>query len=221
VQTSASKDGSLLEGLCRRPRGANVGFFRRNQLFARDAMSTKRKRGSPVDLDGLLPAEDFAAARAEDTLVAAALRRARVEHEKAAGSLDSVQQSQAFMKKMRVGSERALARCIKNRELIPQNELIEALGGKKRWVSEALRTGRLFSLKDGSGHEYIPAFFADDRYDRRALGRVVKALDDVPGESKLFFFTRTSSRLRMTALEALAQGRTIEVVACALEFART
>lgn len=183
-------------------------------------MSTKRKRGALGDLDGL-PAEEVAAALAEDILVEAALRRARVEPRTAAGSLDSIHQNQAFMEKMRVGSERALARRIKNRELIPQDELIEALGGKKRWVSEALRTGRLFSLKDGSGHEYIPAFFADDRYDRRALRRVMQALEGVPGESKLFFFTRKSSRLRMTALEALAEGRTIEVVACALEFAKT
>jgi hypothetical protein len=180
-------------------------------------MSTKRKRGSAVDL-GSVPAEDVAAARAEDIVVAAALRRARVEHEEPAGPADSVQQNKAFMEKMRVDSERALARRIKSRELIPKDELIEALGGKKRWVSEALRAGRLFSLKGPAGCEYFPAFFADDRYDRRALGRVVQALEGLPNESKYFFLTRKSQRLGTSALEALAQGRTMEVIGCAVAF---
>jgi hypothetical protein len=183
-------------------------------------MSTKRKPGSRIDLDSV-PAEEVAAARAEDIVVEAALRRTRAEQREPAGPPESVQQNEAFMEKMRVGTERALARRIKSGELILRDQLIQALGGKRRWVSEALRAGRLFSVKDSSGVEYFPAFFADNQYERRTLSKVVQALEGLPNESKYYFFTRKSIRLGMTALEALAQGQTMEVVACAIGFAKT
>lgn len=122
---------------------------------------------------------------------------------------DSVRKNAALRNEMRAGSTKALARRIKSRELISKAELIERLGCKKRWVSKALGAGRLFSLKDPSGSEYFPAFFADDRYNRRALGRVGQSLDGLPGESKYYFFNRKSVRLCMTALEALEEGRTM------------
>ena len=181
-------------------------------------MSSKRRSKLPVDLASL-PADDVAEAQAQDVMVAAILRRARTGQVQAGASHKSVRRNAEFMGTMRSGSDRALLRRVKNKELISIDELIEKLGGKRRWVNEALKAGRLFSVKDASGHEYFPAFFADVLYDRSALGKVTKALGGLPGESKYFFFVRKSTRLQATALEALAQGRTIEVVACAVGFA--
>lgn len=181
-------------------------------------MSTKRKPKLPNVLDAI-PADDVAAARAQDVKVDAILRRARAVPKASGLDPESGRQNTEVMRKMRSGSERAFRRRVKAKELISKEELIELLGGKRRWVTEGLRAGRLFSITDASGHEYFPAFFADTAYDRRALGRVTHALEGLPDESKYYFFMRKSARLQATALEALAQGRTMEVVICALGFA--
>lgn len=177
------------------------------------------KRSLPVDL-ATLPPEELAAAQAEDVKVKAILRNARKGQATSVTTPESVEANAEFMKGMRAGSERALLSRIKRKELVTKEELIERLGGKRRWVSEALRAGHLFSLQSPSGVDYFPAFFADDSYDRRALGKVSQALIGLPGASKYFFFVHKSTRLQMTALEALAQGRTMEVVACAIAFAQ-
>lgn len=183
-------------------------------------MSPKREPKLPHILDGI-SADEVTAARAQDVKVTAILRRARTEPTRSKVHPDSARRNAEFMDKMRLGSERAMARRIESKELVSKDELIAMLGGRRRWVKDALRAGRLLLLVAPSGLEYFPAFFADDRYDRRALGEVVQALDGLPSESKYYFFTRNSSRLKMTALEALAQGRTMEVIACALAFAET
>lgn len=183
-------------------------------------MSTKRKSKLVNVFDGI-PTDEVAAAREQDAKVATILRRARTEPKESEVNPDSARLNAEFMTKMRLGSAHGLARCIARKELVLKDEFIAMLGGRRRWVNEALRAQRLFSLKSPSGLEYFPAFFADTRYDRRALNRVVHALEGLPDESKYFFFTRNSSRLKMTALQALAQGRTMEVVACALGFAET
>lgn len=180
-------------------------------------MSPKPKSKLTNVLDGI-PADEVAAARAQDILVAAILRRARAVPKKSAVKPGLVQQNAEFMAKMRLGSARALMRRVKRGELVSKEKLMVMLGGERRWVNEGLRAGLLFSLSDPSGMEYFPSFFADERYDRRALSTVVQALQGVPSESKYFFFMRKSTRLQSTALEALAQGRTIEVMACAIAF---
>ncbi len=181
-------------------------------------MSTKRKSELANILDGI-PAEEVAVALAQDVKVAAILRRARVVPKESEVKPESARQNAEFMAKMRLGTARALVRRIKSRELVSKDQLIVMLEGKRRWVSEALKAGRLFSLTGPSGVEYFPAFFADDAYDRRSLGKVTQALEGLPDQSKYFFFTRRSTRLKATALEALAQDRTMEVVACAIAFA--
>lgn len=183
-------------------------------------MSTKQKLKLPNVREGC-PAAEVAAARAQDAKVAAILRRARTEPKESEVNPDSARQNAEFMAKLRLGSERALARRIESKELVSKDEFIAMLGGRRRGVIEALEAARLFLLRDSSGHDYFPTFFADDRYDRRALGRVVQALEGLPNESKYYFFIRKSSRLKMTALDALAQGRTTEVIACALAFAES
>jgi len=181
-------------------------------------MSTKRKSKLANVLDGI-PADEVAAARTQDVKVATILHQARTEPKESEVNPNSARQNAEFMAELRLGSARALARRIKSKELVSKDELVAMLGGRRRWVNEALRAERLFSLKALSGLEYFPAFFADARYDRRALSRVVQALEGLPNESKYFFFIRTSTRLQATALEALARGRTMEVVGCAIEFA--
>lgn len=183
-------------------------------------MSTKRKFKLR---DGLRSpsADEVAAARAEDVKVAAILRRARTAPIESDASPDLSRRSEEFMTEMRLGSEQALARRIESKELVSKDEFIAMLGDRRRWVNEALKAGRLFYLTAPSGLEYFPAFFADARYKRRALGRVAKALDGIPGASKYFFFTTISDRLGMTPLEALALRRTTEVVVCALGFAES
>lgn len=181
-------------------------------------MSTKRNSKLANRLDGI-PADEVAAAQAEDAKVSAILRRARAVPKVSDLKSGWPQQNAEFMAKIRLGSALSLARRIECKELVSKDEFIALLGGRRRWVNEALRAQRLFLLVAPSGVEYFPAFFADDRYDRRALGKVSQALNGLPSESKYHFFTRNSGRLKTTALEALAQGRTMEVVACALGFA--
>lgn len=183
-------------------------------------MSTRRKSKLANILEGV-PADEVAAAQVEDVKVSAVLRRARTKPKESEANPDSARQNADFMDNMRLGSERAFARRIESKELVSKEEFIAMLGGRRRWVNEALRAGRLFLLETASGLEYFPAFFADDSYDRRAVGKVVQALEGLPNESKYYFFTRNSSRLSLTALEALAQGRTMEVIACALAFAES
>lgn len=183
-------------------------------------MSTQRNSKLANRLDGI-PADEVAAAQAEDAQVSAILRRARAVPKVSDVKSDWPQQNADFMAKMRLGSARSLARRIECKEVVSKDEFIALLGGGQRWVNDALRAGRLFSIVVSPGQEYFPAFFADASYNRRALGKVTQALEGLPGESKYFFFTRKSTRLRATALEALAQGRTMEAVACAIAFADT
>ena len=183
-------------------------------------MSTKRNSKLANRLDGV-SADKVAAAQAEDAKVSAILRRARAVPKVSDAKSGWPQQNAEFMAKMRLGYARSLAKRIECKELVSKDEFIALLGGRLRWVNDALRAGRLFSIEDALGQVYFPAFFADASYDRRALGKVTHALEGLPGESKYFFFTRKSTRLRATPMEALAQGRTMEVVSCALAFADT
>lgn len=182
-------------------------------------MPSKPKRTLPVGL-ARLPLGELAAAQAEDVKVKAILGDSRKGQPTSVTTPESVEANEEFMKGMRAGSERALLSRIKCKELITKGELIERLGGKRRWVSNALKTEHLFSLPGPSGVDYFPAFFADDSYDRRALCKVAYALEGLPGASKYWFFVRKSTRLQTTPLEALAAGRTMEVVGCAIAFAQ-
>lgn len=182
-------------------------------------MSLKPKRTLPIDL-ATLPADEVEAAQAEGVKVKAILQEARRSRPKAAVTPESVQANADALEGMRLGSERALMSRIKRKELVTKEELIERLGGKRRWVNNALKAEHLFSLSGPCGVDYFPAFFADDSYARRALCKVAYALEGLPGASKYWFFVRKSTRLQMTPLEALAMGRTMEVVRCAIAFAQ-
>lgn len=133
-------------------------------------MSTKRKSELANILDGI-PADEVAAALAQDVKVAAILRRARTVPKEPQVNPDSERQNAEFVTKMRLVSAHAPARRIKNKELATKDEFVAMLGGRRRWVNEALSAGRLFLLEAPSGLEYFPAFFADDSYDRRGRGQ--------------------------------------------------
>ncbi len=181
-------------------------------------MSSRRKGTVPVN-HARASAEDLAAARAETVKVVAILADAR-RHGSAVELTEASRRANTkVMNEMRLGSQRAFQRRVRAKELIPKEELMKMLGPKRRWVRDALKAGRLFSLIDADGLEYFPVFFGNGVYDRKALGDVVKALAGLPEESKYFFFLHVSSRLQMTPLQALEKGRKREVVVRAAAFA--
>jgi hypothetical protein len=108
---------------------------------------------------------------------------------------------------------------IERGELITKEQLVERLGGNRRWLSAALKAGRVFSVPAPSGIDYFPSFFADASYERGALGRVAKVLVDLPRPSRYHFFTSKSTMLGKTPLQALAEGQVKNVLNCAVGFA--
>ena len=131
----------------------------------------------------------------------------------------SVRDGNAWMEKARIASEAALLARIGRKELLTRAELVERLGSNVRWLTAAIRGERLFSVQAPSGVDYFPAFYADESIDRRALGRVTRVLSGLPGPSKYHFFVSKRLTLRMTPLEALAEGRVKEVLVTAAGFA--
>ncbi|WP_426078673.1 hypothetical protein [Janthinobacterium sp. PSPC3-1] len=112
----------------------------------------------------------------------------------------------------------AAARIAKG-ELISSGELQRALDVKRQAISNAVKTKRLFAIVGPSGDNYYPAYFADERLDRRKLEQVAKALGSLPAPSKHHFFTSKSSMLGETPLQALRKGREADVLAAAAGFA--
>lgn len=172
----------------------------------------------PIDLNSL-PPEEVAEAIAEAVIVEKILREARSRAPGPMVTERSIREGERFMAKMRRASEEALLSRIERGALITRDELVTRLGGNRRWVNNALKAGRLFSLQAPSGDDYFPSFFADSSYDRRALGRVAKALTGLPGQSRYHFFMSKSLTLGMTPLEALAEGRVEAVIMAAVGFA--
>lgn len=106
-------------------------------------------------------------------------------------------------------------------ELISSGELQRALDVKRQAVSGAVKAGRMFAIVGPSGDNFYPAFYADPALDRRALEKVTRALGSLPAASKYYFFTRTSTLLQETPLQALRKGRVAEVLAAAAGFAES
>lgn len=181
-------------------------------------MPKKKTLPLPLGLEGL-PPEDIAKALAEDVLVEKILREARSRAPGPMVTDKSSREGEKLMAKMRRASEAALLSRIERGELVTQDEMITRLGGNRRWLRDALKAGRVFSLQAPSDANYFPSFFADSSYDRRALGRVAKVLALLPGPSKYQFFTSKSFTLGMTPLQALADGRVKDVLVCASGFA--
>lgn len=181
-------------------------------------MTKEQKVSLPVDLSSL-PPEEVAQAMAAAGVVEQFLRDVRTLPPAPMHSVKSIREGEKFMEKLRLGSEDALLSRIDSGDLIARDVLVTRLGGNHRWVNNALKAGRIFSLQVPSGVDYFPSFFADSTYDRSALGRVSKVLALLPGPSKYFFLTTKSLMLGMTPLEALVEGRVKDVLVCASGFA--
>jgi len=80
-------------------------------------------------------------------------------------------------------------------------------------LDRALRSNRIFTV-ELAGASYVPAFYLEGRYGRRDLGVVSRILGNLPGGSKLQFFTTPKGSLSgRTPLEALAD-RNLSAVRC-------
>jgi len=98
--------------------------------------------------------------------------------------------------------------------------LAERMNWSKQGLSKALTSGRVF-YADVNGERYYPAFFFEDRYGRRQVQTVSKALGTLPGATKLLYMqTPKASLAGMTPLEALAKGRVGQARAAAEAFAQ-
>lgn len=85
------------------------------------------------------------------------------------------------------------------------------LGWTQQTLSKAVRANRVL-LIDLANEKYIPAFYADSKYDRHDLADVTKALGDVPGTAKLLWFIgRKGSLGGLTPLEAISRGQVAKV----------
>lgn len=182
-------------------------------------MASKQRRTLSTDFN-MLPPDVVAAARAESAKVQRLLTKTRRRPLTVVASPASIAANEKIMKALHAGSAKKLIDRIRRKELITKEELIERLGGNRRWVNSALRAGRLFALQAPLGIEYFPAFFADCSYKRRNLGRVAYALNGLPAPSKYFFFVTKFMSLQMSPLDAIALGRMSEVMECALCFAQ-
>jgi hypothetical protein len=86
-------------------------------------------------------------------------------------------------------------------ELLSATKLAERLQVSRQAVNQRVGTGSLFFLGGPNGTTYFPAFFADEKYDKRALRKVVLALEGQSGANKWLFFT--SPRLSLAGLTPL------------------
>jgi hypothetical protein len=181
-------------------------------------MTRKRNLAVPQHLSSF-PVDVVSAAIAEDAKTKKLLHDARNRPLTVTVTEKSMRESAALMAEFRRGSAAALALRIERKELITREELVERLGGYRRWVTAALKGERLFAVQAASGVDYFPAFYADTSIDRRALGRVAKLLSGLPAASKYHFFVSKSFSLGMTPLEALSNGRVKDVLTTAAGFA--
>lgn len=91
--------------------------------------------------------------------------------------------------------------------LVDRAKFLTEAGLSALQLDRALVAKRLFAV-ELHGQEYIPDFFLDKRYDRHQLQAVCKVLGDLPGGSKLQFFTNPKGSLGgRTPLDAIADGK--------------
>ncbi|WP_353405471.1 HTH domain-containing protein [Duganella hordei] len=104
-------------------------------------------------------------------------------------------------------------------ELVGSQDLAERMGVSRQAITRAVQDLRMFALDGASGRKLYPAFFADDRVDRRQLQAVSKELESLAGSSKWQFFTNPRLSLgKSTPIEALRKGKFREVLAAAKAF---
>jgi len=90
--------------------------------------------------------------------------------------------------------------------LISSAEFCAEAGLSFQALENALAALRIFAI-ELKGQRLFPDFFLDEKFDRRRLASICRALGNVPGGSKLQFFTTPKGSLGgRTPLDALADG---------------
>lgn len=127
------------------------------------------------------------------------------------------QRNEKFMEGMATQAVERRKEEIASGTLLSASTVAARLGLTTQAVSAAVRADRMFVLNGPSGEGYFPAFFADEKYPRRALEKVSKALGKLPGASKWEFFrTPRISLNEKTPLEALSKGQ-VDLVLLAVD----
>lgn len=106
-----------------------------------------------------------------------------------------------------------------HRSLVSATKFCEQAGLSSQGLDKALHAKRIFAV-ELQGKVSIPDFFLDKRYDRRQMASVCKLIGDLPGGSKLQFFTTPKGSLGgQTPLDALADRKFAAVRRTAQGFA--
>lgn len=103
-------------------------------------------------------------------------------------------------------------KAVKRKEVLPADEFAEAMGASRESLEKLVATRRLFKL-EVEGKIYFPAFYLQQDIDRKKLERVCRALGDISGWSKWWFFTTPKGSLSdRTPLQALKDNAVLETV---------
>jgi hypothetical protein len=163
---------------------------------------------------------DVQKSAAPQVSIETALRIAQERSGEPMSNEQSVKEGNGFIVQMGLDSTAALRERIEHNDLILSKEIQEKLGISRQSVSSAIKDGRLFAIVGPSGTNYYPAFYADSKYDRRAIERVSKQLGALPATVKYHFFTTKAFSLgSKTPLDALAEGRLDAVLVAAAAYA--
>lgn len=105
--------------------------------------------------------------------------------------------------------------------LLPEKDLCQRLGWTGEALCAALQRNEIFTVCDFSGNPFYPAFFCGDKKNTpKMLAKVCRALGNLPGTSKWYFFTaRRISLAGCTPLQALAKGHIEAVMNAAASYA--
>jgi hypothetical protein len=97
-------------------------------------------------------------------------------------------------------------RMVTKGELLDTSAMTEALGMSRQALNKAVRDRRILSV-EVDATPYYPAFYAARDLDRKVLEKVTRKLAELPGWTKLDFFTSANSALGgLSPLDALRQG---------------
>lgn len=170
--------------------------------------------------DEVLEAIEAATKKLSELRVAILNEEAGKSSARAMETAESISAGKAFIEKMRQDADAKQAERILHHELLTSAELQAALGISRQSISTAVNDRRFFAILGPAGKNYYPAFYADSRYDRKAIERVSKRLGSLPGAVKYHFFTSKSHQLEgKTPLEALADGKEEKVLVAAAGYA--
>jgi hypothetical protein len=150
---------------------------------------------------GLLSRRAALAASSQKTAKTLATETAHLDHETAGIAIKSNRAHEAVFAQ----AYAARKRLADKGELLSSTELASRLQVSRQAINQRVGTGSLFFLEGPNGATYFPAFFADEKYEKRALGRITRALEGQSGANKWLFFTSPRVSLGgLTPLDILA-----------------